>query len=61
MFKPISEWTNDELQYAVDTAPHFRKEDTINVAVWLGCHARDELERRAKQPMSDLQHPPRIP
>ena len=43
----MSEWTDKELQHAVDTAPHFRKEDTINMAVWIGCHARDELEKRA--------------
>ena len=48
MLKPISEWTDKELQHAVDTAPHFRKEDTINIAVWLGCHAKDELKKRAK-------------
>lgn len=55
MLKPISEWTDKELQHAVDTAPHFRKWDTINMAVWLGCHAKDELERRA---MSTQQNTP---
>jgi hypothetical protein len=56
MLKPISEWTDKELQHGVDNAPHFRKEDTINMAVWIGCHAKDELEKRAKakRPMSDL-------
>jgi len=46
MLKPMTEWTEDELHHAVDTAPHFRKDETINMAVWIGCAARDELARR---------------
>lgn len=54
--KPMSEWTDKELRAAVNAAPHLNKDDSINMAVWLGCHAKDELEKRAKtkRPMSDL-------
>ena len=45
--KPMDQWTETELRQAIANAPHFRKEDTINMAVWIGCHARDELEKRA--------------
>jgi hypothetical protein len=46
LFEPISKWTDKDLQYAVDTAPHFRKENTANMAVWIGCAAKEELEKR---------------
>lgn len=48
MLEPMSKWTDEQLQHAVDTAPHFRKENTINMAVWIGCAAKEELEKRRK-------------
>tara|TARA_R110000787_G_scaffold31628_2_gene83793 strand:+ start:3056 stop:3229 length:174 start_codon:yes stop_codon:yes gene_type:complete len=47
--KPMDQWTETELRQAIANAPHFRKEDTINMAVWIGCHAQAELERRQKE------------